>query len=118
VTGRGRHTTTSALALPLSSDVGGWVVDTPGRVDVGRSGWPTSTRPGSSTPSPTSYPVRRTARAPAATTSPTARWTPGSPRGTPTRRGCTRCAGCWPPGKRRKATDLRVVGPVGGPVSA
>ncbi len=30
VTGRGRHTTTSALALPLSSETGGWVVDTPG----------------------------------------------------------------------------------------
>ncbi|MEU3857641.1 ribosome small subunit-dependent GTPase A [Streptomyces sp. NPDC028722] len=29
VTGRGRHTTTSALALPLSG-VDGWVVDTPG----------------------------------------------------------------------------------------
>jgi ribosome biogenesis GTPase len=29
VTGRGRHTTTSALALPLSGD-GGWVIDTPG----------------------------------------------------------------------------------------
>lgn len=29
VTGRGRHTTTSALALPLSDDEG-WVVDTPG----------------------------------------------------------------------------------------
>ncbi|MGH4034519.1 ribosome small subunit-dependent GTPase A [Actinomycetota bacterium Odt1-20B] len=29
VTGRGRHTTTSALALPLPDD-GGWVVDTPG----------------------------------------------------------------------------------------
>ncbi|MFI7009189.1 ribosome small subunit-dependent GTPase A [Streptomyces sp. NPDC050145] len=29
VTGRGRHTTTSALALPLSGDAG-WVVDTPG----------------------------------------------------------------------------------------
>ncbi|MBR8643663.1 ribosome small subunit-dependent GTPase A [Streptomyces tuirus] len=29
VTGRGRHTTTSALALPLS-DSDGWVVDTPG----------------------------------------------------------------------------------------
>ncbi|MGW1800459.1 ribosome small subunit-dependent GTPase A [Streptomyces sp. NPDC001984] len=29
VTGRGRHTTTSALALPLSDD-GGWVIDTPG----------------------------------------------------------------------------------------
>ncbi|MGW2645404.1 ribosome small subunit-dependent GTPase A [Streptomyces sp. NPDC001393] len=29
VTGRGRHTTTSALALPLS-DADGWVIDTPG----------------------------------------------------------------------------------------
>ncbi|MEU2778752.1 ribosome small subunit-dependent GTPase A, partial [Streptomyces sp. NPDC007162] len=29
VTGRGRHTTTSALALPLADD-GGWVIDTPG----------------------------------------------------------------------------------------
>ncbi|MBT2417540.1 ribosome small subunit-dependent GTPase A [Streptomyces sp. ISL-22] len=29
VTGRGRHTTTSALALPLA-EVGGWVIDTPG----------------------------------------------------------------------------------------
>ncbi|MCI3243044.1 MULTISPECIES: ribosome small subunit-dependent GTPase A [Streptomyces] len=29
VTGRGRHTTTSALALPLSDDEG-WVIDTPG----------------------------------------------------------------------------------------
>ncbi|MEV8526004.1 ribosome small subunit-dependent GTPase A [Streptomyces sp. NPDC052000] len=30
VTGRGRHTTTSALALPLDSKDGGWVIDTPG----------------------------------------------------------------------------------------
>ncbi|MFD7018993.1 ribosome small subunit-dependent GTPase A [Streptomyces sp. NPDC059928] len=30
VTGRGRHTTTSALALPLDSEDGGWVIDTPG----------------------------------------------------------------------------------------
>ncbi|WP_406303125.1 ribosome small subunit-dependent GTPase A [Streptomyces sp. NBC_00885] len=30
VTGRGRHTTTSALALPLSGEEGGWVIDTPG----------------------------------------------------------------------------------------
>lgn len=29
VTGRGRHTTTSALALPLADDAG-WVIDTPG----------------------------------------------------------------------------------------
>ncbi|ANS67824.1 hypothetical protein SLINC_5600 [Streptomyces lincolnensis] len=29
VTGRGRHTTTSALALPLAGDAG-WVIDTPG----------------------------------------------------------------------------------------
>ncbi|MFR0358136.1 ribosome small subunit-dependent GTPase A [Streptomyces sediminimaris] len=30
VTGRGRHTTTSALALPLGGDEEGWVIDTPG----------------------------------------------------------------------------------------
>ncbi|MGW6022615.1 ribosome small subunit-dependent GTPase A [Streptomyces sp. NPDC055099] len=30
VTGRGRHTTTSALALPLADSPGGWVIDTPG----------------------------------------------------------------------------------------
>ncbi|MFD7444208.1 ribosome small subunit-dependent GTPase A [Streptomyces sp. NPDC059909] len=30
VTGRGRHTTTSALALPLAGEDGGWVIDTPG----------------------------------------------------------------------------------------
>ncbi|GLF94555.1 ribosome small subunit-dependent GTPase A [Streptomyces yaizuensis] len=30
VTGRGRHTTTSALALPLADPRGGWVIDTPG----------------------------------------------------------------------------------------
>ncbi|MFK4223574.1 ribosome small subunit-dependent GTPase A [Streptomyces sp. NPDC019890] len=30
VTGRGRHTTTSALALPLNDAEGGWVIDTPG----------------------------------------------------------------------------------------
>ncbi|MEU6734474.1 ribosome small subunit-dependent GTPase A [Streptomyces physcomitrii] len=30
VTGRGRHTTTSALALPLGGPEAGWVVDTPG----------------------------------------------------------------------------------------
>jgi ribosome biogenesis GTPase / thiamine phosphate phosphatase len=28
--GKGRHTTTAALALPLSGEPGGWVVDTPG----------------------------------------------------------------------------------------
>jgi ribosome biogenesis GTPase len=30
VTGRGRHTTTSALALPLPGPSAGWVIDTPG----------------------------------------------------------------------------------------
>ncbi|MCH0541342.1 ribosome small subunit-dependent GTPase A [Streptomyces sp. MUM 203J] len=30
VTGRGRHTTTSALALPLAGGAAGWVIDTPG----------------------------------------------------------------------------------------
>lgn len=30
VTGRGRHTSTSALMLPLPDDSGGWIIDTPG----------------------------------------------------------------------------------------
>lgn len=30
VTGKGRHTSSSALALPLDSDAGGWIIDTPG----------------------------------------------------------------------------------------
>jgi len=30
VTGRGRHTSSSAVALPLPSDTGGWIIDTPG----------------------------------------------------------------------------------------
>lgn len=47
VTGRGRHTTTSALALPLSG-AEGWVIDTPG---CAPSASTTSIRPGSSTPS-------------------------------------------------------------------
>ena len=38
VTGRGRHTSVTALMLALPG--GGWIVDTPGS---GRSGWPTST---------------------------------------------------------------------------
>lgn len=30
VTGRGRHTSSSAMALPLDSRAGGWIIDTPG----------------------------------------------------------------------------------------
>lgn len=30
ITGRGRHTSTSAVALPLPGPAGGWIVDTPG----------------------------------------------------------------------------------------
>lgn len=30
VTGRGRHTSSSAIALPLASPGGGWIIDTPG----------------------------------------------------------------------------------------
>jgi len=30
VTGRGRHTSSSAIALPLESRAGGWIIDTPG----------------------------------------------------------------------------------------
>jgi len=30
VTGKGRHTSSSALALPLDSNAGGWIIDTPG----------------------------------------------------------------------------------------
>ena len=72
VTGRGRHTTTSALALPLPDD-DGLGRSTPRA--YGPSACTTSTRPGSSTPSPTWSRAPRAARARAATTSRTARWT-------------------------------------------
>ena len=104
VTGRGRHTTTSALALPLPD--GRRLGDRhPGRAVLRAAprrpvpGHPRLPRPGSRAP--------RTARARAATTSRTARWTSGWRTATPTRPGCTRCAGCWPRGSGARATDVR-----------
>ncbi|CAM5685190.1 Small ribosomal subunit biogenesis GTPase RsgA [Streptomyces badius] len=71
------------------------------------SGCTTSTRRVSSTPSRTWSRAPRSARAAAPTTgiSPNARWTPGSPRGTPTRRAWTPCAGFSPPASGTRATD-------------
>ena len=92
VTGRGRHTTTSALALPLAGD-DGWVVDTPGirsfglahidpsrvinafpDLEAGHRGLPARVQP-----------RRAGLRAGRV----------GGRRGTRTRPGSTRCGGCW-----------------------
>ncbi len=62
-TGRGRHTSTNAVALRLRGADGsddGWVIDTPG---IRSFGWPTSTSIASSTTSPTSQTARTAARA-------------------------------------------------------
>lgn len=103
VTGRGRHTTTSALALPLPGG-DGWVIDTPGVRSFGLH---------HIEPSrvilafPDLEPGTEGCPRPAATTSRTARWTSGWPTATPTRPGSTRCAGCSPPANGARATDRR-----------
>lgn len=101
VTGRGEHTTTSALALPLEGGRG-WVVDTPGVRSFGLAHVDPSRVIHAF---PDLEGARRVARAHAVTTSRTARWTRGWPRATPIRRGCTPCAGCWRSGNTRRATD-------------
>lgn len=103
VTGRGRHTTTSARAIPLP-DSAGWVVDTPACAPSVCTTW---TRPGSSRPSRTWSPAPRAARAHAVTTSRTARWTSGWPTDMPTRPACTPCAGCCRPVSGRRATERK-----------
>ncbi|CAM5720249.1 Small ribosomal subunit biogenesis GTPase RsgA OS=Streptomyces albaduncus OX=68172 GN=rsgA PE=3 SV=1 [Streptomyces griseoloalbus] len=114
VTGRGRHTTTSALALPLAG-AEGWVIDTPG-VRSFRAG-PRRSVAGDHA-FPDLEPGTRGVRARAVTTSRTAPWTTGWPRATRTRRGCTRCGGCSPRGSAPTATDPRRVCPAVSPVSA
>ena len=83
VTGRGRHTTTSALALPLREE-GSWVIDTPGVRSFGLHHVDPSRVIGAF---PDLEPGTESARAPAATTSRTAPWTSGWRRATPTRSG-------------------------------
>ena len=109
VTGRGRHTSSSAVALELPG--GGWVIDTPGVRSFGLA----HVSPGflrCCERSTTSPPVPRIARAAAAMTNRNARWTPGSRPATPTRRGWTRSGDCC--GRGRPATtpgtDRRVTG--------
>lgn len=114
VTGRGATPRPRRWPFRWPATTAGW--STP-RAFV-PSGSPTSTRPASSTPSRTWKRAPRAARARAATTSRTARWTSGWPRGTRTRPGSTRCGGCWRRGSARKATDLRVVCGDASPASA
>ncbi|GFJ89559.1 hypothetical protein Prum_032010 [Phytohabitans rumicis] len=104
--GKGRHTSSSAVALRLPADEPSWIIDTPG---YGASASPTSPRTACCTASPTWSRGPSTARPTASTPAPrrTARWTPGSPRGTPTRAGSSRTAGCWPPGILRPPHSLR-----------
>ena len=97
VTGRGRHTSTSAVALPLEN--GGWVIDTPGirsfglaHVDIERfmHAFPDLAAG-----------TGGTVRADAHTTTSTARWTTTSQLGTRVRVDSTHCGCCsevgWAP---------------------
>lgn len=103
VTGRGRHTTTSALALPLPDGIG-WVVDTPGVRSFGLHHIDPSRVINAF---PTCSPARRTVRAaaPTTTTRRSARSTRGWPAGTPIRRGSTHCAGCSRRASGARATE-------------
>ena len=105
VTGRGRHTTTSALALPLPDD-NGWVIDTPGvrsfglhHVDPSRviHAFP-DLEPG-------------TEDCPRACShdEPDCALDEWVTEATPIPRVCTHCGGCWPRGSGARATDLSVV---------
>ena len=108
VTGRGRHTSSSALALKSTMPRPAAGSSTP-RASA-PSAWPTWTRTGSSAPSPTWNRAPTIANAAASTTPPpsTAASTPGLRPGTrdpPDRHGWRPCAGCWAPTrgwKRRK----------------
>ena len=75
VTGRGRHTSSSAVALRLPG--GGWLIDTPGLRSFGLGHIVAG--PDRARPSPIWPRERQTARRAAPTWSRTARWTPGSP---------------------------------------
>ncbi|SCD54234.1 ribosome small subunit-dependent GTPase A [Streptomyces sp. DfronAA-171] len=101
VTGRGRHTTTSALALPLDGRAAGSST----RRACGPSGSRTSIPRASCSPSPTSCRGPRSARAAARTTSRSARSTPGSPRATRTPSALPRCGGCCPRGSATRGTE-------------
>ncbi|BCJ36913.1 hypothetical protein Athai_44160 [Actinocatenispora thailandica] len=94
--GKGRHTSTSAVVLPLAGG-DGWLVDTPG---CGRSGSRTC-RPSRCWPGSRSSPraprsARRAVRT--ARTRWTAGWTRWSPRVGPPRAGSPRTGGCSRPG--------------------
>jgi len=107
VTGRGRHTSSSALALRLPAAAGSST-----RRGCAASGSVISPRPAWSAPSPTWPRGRRRARRAARTWSRTARWTTGWPS-TAARPASTRCAACC--AAARDSTPPRPPRPPGRP---
>ena len=98
-TGKGQHTTTAAIALPLAGRrLGGGHART-----FARSGSPTSAANGWSSASPTWSAAPPSVRATATTSTPrSASSTTGSLPATPRPSGWTRCAGCSSPATPRK----------------
>ena len=97
--GKGRHTSTSAVALRLPRSGGATRLDHRHARASAASAWPTSSADsllhgfpdlveGTGDCPPNCDHTGATATAP---------WTPGSPRATPTRAGWPRTAGCSPP---------------------
>ena len=108
-TGKGQHTTTAAIALPLPD--GGWVVDTPGIRSFGLAH--VEPRPAGRVLPRSRRRAPRSARATATTsTRRSASSTTGSRQVTRTQNASTRSAGCWstatrPRPKRRPRSSRR-----------
>ena len=101
VTGRGRHTSSSAVALPLPG--GGWIIDTPGVRGFGLGH--VSPAAGAWRPFPIWPGPRPTARPVTTISARTAGWTSGR-ASTARRHGWTRCAGCCAAARARNRPEF------------
>ena len=106
VTGRGRHTSTSAYMLPLPGDEGGWIIDTPGIRSFGLAHIDPDRLIGAfpDLEAETDVcPARLLARRGRARVRPRRGDRGGDGR---TRRGWSRSGGCWPPARATRTERL------------